>query len=190
MYEHHTARAWHTLFTLVFLCLFSFLFYVNAGYSSLIFTPSRYYLNPANAMQRWFEAERLGKIVETDMVDLTYVLGIIIIISHFLFLADLSEPSITDAPTALLSYFVARRLAKYSIVEADRKAVVGNAEDKMWAWLQPPARDNPRPAISIWYLIESYHQSEFLHNTLPTRRAQLRHRKGRDRSMVWGTESF
>jgi hypothetical protein len=159
MYHHTTARTWHVVFTVAFFILLCFVYVLNTSFYDLDSTISRDYLNPGNALQCFFEANRLGKTINIDVYD-SISIGGTIIISHIRVIGDLYVHPSSDFTTEIVYQIMAKFLRDSSLPKEDREEIVYDSEIKYWAWLRPPTDGIPHPAISIWYYIETFDDSE------------------------------
>jgi hypothetical protein len=159
MYYHTTARTWHVIFTVVFFILLCFVYIINTSFYDLDRTISRDYLNPGNALQCFFEANRLGKTINLDIYD-SITIGGSIVISHIRIIGNLYIHPSSDFTTMIVYQLMAGSLRDSGLPKEECKEIVYDSEVKYWAWLRPPRDGIPHPRMSIWYIIETFHNSE------------------------------
>jgi hypothetical protein len=159
MYNHKTARTWHVVFTGAFAILLCFVYIINTSFYDLDSTISLDYLNPGNAVQCFFEAGRLGKSIRLDTYD-SFTIGGSIIISHIRIIGDLYVHPSSDFTSSIVYRIMAGFLRRSGLDHEDRENIVYDSENKYWAWLRPPQDGSPRPAMSVWWFIETYDNAE------------------------------
>jgi hypothetical protein len=167
MYDHTTARTWRVIFTGAFAILLCFVYVINTSfyYLELDIIEGSDSLNPGNAVQCYFEAGRLGKVIQVDTYD-SITIGGTILVSHILAIGNLYVHSSSDFTTSIVYSIMAKTLRKSGLSKEDRKDIVYDSEMKYWAWLRPPRDGNPRPKMSLWWIIETYDNAEL--SSIPT----------------------
>ncbi|KAH7357548.1 hypothetical protein BKA66DRAFT_574367 [Pyrenochaeta sp. MPI-SDFR-AT-0127] len=161
-YQHTFAQICQITFTIAFLIFFGFSFYFNTASESFEDTISQKTLNVGNSLQCIFNATRLRKPINFNILDTIIVVGLVIY-SHAFLLGDLYlEPAKTymeppnDTATVIIYYCIVLTLRTSSLPRSEYSEVVLNSERKYWAWLQPPSADPHETHISFWYLVETY----------------------------------
>jgi len=150
MHHHKSARAWHLAFTIGFLGLLCLAFVIDGAIdeyeSSLDF---------GNALQCFFEPTE-----DIAVNTLNYFVIVGGLFTHIRVLGDLFFLRSSSLTSRLLYRLMSLRLRKSRLSPNEREAVLHDAERKYWAWLRPSSVSKLRQAIPLWYIIETYHDSE------------------------------
>jgi hypothetical protein len=157
MYHHKTARAWHMAFTVGFLGLLCLAFVVDSmidDFDAIGETS----LNPGNTLQCFFERTQRNKEVIVGFPNYFVIIGGLV--AHMRVLSDLFVLPSSSFTSNFLYRLMIPRLRKSHFSPQDREAILQNAGKKYWAWLRPSGIGESSQAISFWYMIETYHDSE------------------------------
>ena len=153
LFARKLVRNCRVIFTIGFLAIFIFSYIINTVSSQWETT-----LNKGNELQCLFEASRFGEIIQFDMFESTFVVGMILFNHTVAIVSLFFDPEISPIAVVIDSFYACcLRLKGFS--REDASMMVIEAERKYNAWLQPPLATTKQTKISVWFFLERYYNS-------------------------------
>jgi hypothetical protein len=183
LFARKLVRNCRVIFTIGFLAIFIFSYIINTVSSQWETT-----LNKGNELQYLFEASRFGEIIQFDMFESTFVVGMILFNHTMAIVSLFLDPEISPI-AVMIDSFYARCLRLKGFSREDASMMVIEAESKYNAWLQPPLATTKQTKISAWFFFREILQFVFIGFPRYDTGHVVWYRENRSRCVVRGIEA-